>query len=174
MFSSIPIFWVAILAGVVQIFGYLDYLRQSQRENAAPNIAAWGMWAFGAATHLWAYSQVTEGWEQDFLPAICSATCLLVFIFLFLGKKFERETPLSVWEKLVFWGDVGIAALFGANIFSASFAAVALQLDDTLTYLPTIKDTARKASCEHPRPWVFGTIGYALRVGRRSGWWWVD
>jgi hypothetical protein len=100
----------------------------------------------------------------------------LVFIFLFLGKKFERETPLSVWEKLVFWGDVGIAALFGANIFSASFAAVALQLDDTLTYLPTIKDTARKASCEHPRPWVFWTIGYALQgwVVAAAGGGWIE
>lgn len=161
--STIPIYWVAILASLVQIVGYADYLLQSKRAGASPNPAGWGMWAFGSATHLWAYSQVTEGWEQDLLPAICSGTCVLVFLYLLVKGKFKRSAGVSLWEKTTFWADVGITFLFGANVFSAAWAALALQFDDLLTYLPTIRDLRKDAQSEHPRPWVLWGIGYSLQ-----------
>ena len=174
---NIPIYWIAICAGLVQIFGYVDYLIQSKREHGAPNPAGWGMWAFGAATHLWAYSQVTVGWEQDLLPAVCSATCLAVFIHLWVSGKFRRNREkITSWEKFVFATDLAITALFGGNLFSASAAAVLLQTDDLLTYLPTIRDTSKNPRCEHFRPWAFWATGYALQgwVVASSGGGWVE
>jgi hypothetical protein len=163
--GSLSIYWVAIAAGLVQILGYLDYLYQCRRDGSRPNPAAWGMWAFGAATHLWAYSQVTEGWVEDLLPAVCSVTCLMVFLTLLCRGKFRRSDRYSFtkWELGTFWGDVGITLLFSVKIFPASVAAIALQLDDLFTYIPTLKDLRENPSSEHPRPWVLWGVGYALQ-----------
>jgi hypothetical protein len=158
---SITLF-LAITSALLQIWGYVFYLRKAP----SPNPAMWGMWAFGSGVLAISYAELTEkSFEKDILPAVCAITCLVIFFLLIRRKKFG-EKPLERvdgWDKTVFSADILITAIY-VGTHNPLYATILFQVSNALSFGPTLRAVAKSPSKEHAGAWWIWTGAYFLHA----------
>lgn len=150
---------IGLLAGIVQIVGYVWYISYVVRGVIKPNTGSWLIWAYGNAIVCWSY--IAMGNELTFresLPFICSIfSFIAAIIFLFL-RRFEKPTSLEI---KILLADIAITA-FWLLTGESAITQVLLQVSVIISFFPIVKETKDNPSNERPGPWVVWTVAYIL------------
>jgi hypothetical protein len=178
VFSSLAT-WGGI-AALMQIFGYLIYIRYFVKHTIRPNAASWFMFAYG--TLFLTYLEYKGGASTAILmlPIACAIMSLVVAL---LCLRRNATEPVDRFEKIIFSADLwltviygGVTLGFGANAISPNFTALilmAVNLTAVTCFLPIVRSTWQMPDRELPAPWVVWTLAYGLLIVatvQSSGW----
>jgi SET domain len=153
-------------AALLQVAGYLLYIRQFRRSSIRPNAASWLMFAYG--TTLLVLLEAVNGatWSVMALPAVCAAMSVGVAYLCF---KPGATDPVEPSEKLVFGADVLLSIAFVLMVTGIAFQEapkpVFLILGNITTFtafLPILISTWKAPEREHPAAWTVWSIAYLL------------
>ncbi len=149
---------IGIMAGIIQIIGYVLYMRNAFSGSIFPNPASWSIWAFASILNLISYAEMTGDWPKIILPAACSVMNMATFLTcLFKGRL--RKLRMIEWTILFL--DI-VIVLFWWLSKSATLTNLLLQASTLISFLPLICDVWKNPSIEKPTPWLLWTLGYAL------------
>lgn len=73
---------LAILSGVLQVAGYVLYIKKTLGKEINPNPTSWLMWAYGTTLVLVLELDRNAGWEILLLPFLCA-----VYVYLFMAES---------------------------------------------------------------------------------------
>ncbi len=172
-----------IIAGIIQLIGYLVYYQKSIKGSVDPNPLTWLMFAYGTSI-----LYVLE-WDQGaslselILPAVCSACGVGIAVRVWViayrkdGKLWPRTWRIeNNWEGRSFAADlvltVGYLAAWALTISSwlseterlvASLVFLFFSNATTFTaFFPVLKQAWYQPRTEHWLPWVIWTVSYCL------------
>lgn len=175
------IVYVGLLAGALQLIGYLLYLRDDEIE---PNPVTWLMFAYGTILlTLLEWDRQASGAELV-LPAVCSSMAIYVAgrcWWRARQKDPSRYWPREWWpddwrDRASFQADLALTALYlGAAALAWSrwigedareVAVVVFLIGANLTtltaFFPLIRSVIEDPSHERTAPWAVWSIAYAL------------
>jgi uncharacterized protein len=152
-------------AALLQVCGYMLYIRNIFTKSILPNAASFLMFAYGTAFVFlleW-QSGATPGMLA--LPGACAA--MSVVIAALCLRKGATE-PVDGVEKLTFGIDVALTAgygaalaAFGQNPAFALLFLVGLNATTFTAFFPLLRSTYRFPKRERPGPWIIWTAAYA-------------
>jgi SET domain len=157
---------LGVSAALLQVCGYLLYVRKFVGSSIRPNAASWLMFSYGT-TLLVALEAVNGAtWPVMALPAICAAMSVgVAYLCLQPGATDPIERP----EKIVFGADVLLSIAFICMVWGIAFQGaskpVFLILGNITTFtafLPILISTWKKPEREHPAAWIVWTVAYLL------------
>ncbi len=174
-----------IIAGLIQLIGYLVYYQRSIQGSLDPNPLTWLMFAYGTMILF-----VLE-WDQGaslselILPAVCSACGVGIAVRIWMlafrkdGKFWPRAWRIEkTWEGRSFAADLLLTAAYLAawGLTFSSWLSEGERLVASLVFLylanattftaffPVLKQAWREPSTEHWLPWTIWTLSYGLLV----------
>lgn len=150
---------VGLIAGLVQVVGYIDYISLVRRgEIESPNTGSWVIWSYGNAMVCWTYIIGGELRLEESLPFVCSIACFLTgFYFLIIGKFKKPKT----YEVIILLVDIAIT-IYWIVCDDTVATQILLQISVIASFAPIIKETYADPSSEIRRPWVIWSIAYTL------------
>lgn len=174
--------WFGIIAAILQVVGYLYYLKFIKSGHVDPNPVTWFMLAYGTALLTVLEWDAEASWAILALPAACALCTLWVAA---LCWKRARELDPSRWwprdwwpedrsDQLSFISDaiitIGYVAcwyLAFSGILSTDwklmFVLAFLWLANISTIpamIPLLRETYNHPEKEHSTPWVIWTLAY--------------
>lgn len=162
---------LSVASGIVQIFGYWIYNRDTFSGKIQPNATSWFMWAVGSALATWSYMALSEDWVKDILPITCSIVCMLTFVFALLRGKYK---PPDMYDVFVCSLDMGII-IFWLLTESDEYTNLLFQIDVMLSFVPIVKNTWKNPDHEQAKPWLIWSTSYAMMtvvvMCRYEKWW---
>lgn len=150
---------VGILAGVIQIYAIIPYVKDILKRETKPNIVSWALWTLIQLVAIWIQVTSADGfsWSLILLIATTFNTGLVVVLCL-MGygyKEFGRIEKSCLVIALV---AIGLYAFTRNSELSLAFDIVA----DLVAALPTFVKTWREPHSEIVGPWVLVAIAAAL------------
>lgn len=173
--------------GVAAVFahlvGYYYYGKHVLSGKTQPNLAAWGMWLFGAIVELVTYDAI-EGshWSTNALPVACacgvlgvSSTIAWRILHKVPGKTYVKP-ELSDYGFVVF--DVGALSAWLTGLVTAGVANFFSVSTTVVQFLPMYRETAKDPTLEKVGPWIWWCVAYTLMLlavatGTGSWNWWL-
>jgi hypothetical protein len=175
------ILYLGLLAGLLQLIGYVFYLRDDDIE---PNPATWLMFAYGTMllTMLEWDRQATI--VELFLPLVCSGMAVVVAARCWL--KARRREPSRLWprewwpedrrDRLAFQSDLMLTALYvcaaglgyshwiseEARNVAVLIFLIATNLTTFSGFFPLIRCVYVDPGKEREAPWAIWTAAYAM------------
>lgn len=171
----------SLTSGVLQIFGYVLYLRDT---NIEPNPVAWLMFAYGTAILTVLEFDRNATVYELFLPTICAVMSMYV---AYRCWRYARTlTPHRWWpedwwpedrlDRAAFVGDIAITiAYVGAWILmytqfvtmstrdnAALLFLIGSNATTFIAFLPLLRGAYRAPGKERALPWMVWTVAYAL------------
>ena len=162
---------VGLVAGVVQLIGYIDYVSFVKKGTINPNTGSWAIWAYGNAIVCWTY---VLGGKQisltETLPIVCSFACFFSGVYFLFRKKFE--TP-KMYEISIFLIDLSIT-IYWLRTGETILCQILLQISVAISFIPIIMETWKYPDSEQPRPWIIWSFAYGLLlvIELPDGDWW--
>ncbi len=156
-FSAISVF-IGILAGFLQILGYIVYFRHINKGLIKPNTASWSIWAFGALLESGSYIFSTGDWIKNVLPIVCALSAVTLFILCIYRGHFS---PITNFEKMLVVLDC-LAILIWWFYDSATYANLFLVVTAIISFLPIMLSVLRDPLREYAKPWYIWTVAYLL------------
>lgn len=158
-------YMLGIAAGILQLCGYLLYIRNFRKKAILPNAASFLMFAYGTAFIFVLEFQSSASWPMLILPGACAVMSVVIAIMCL--KKGATE-PIDRVEGVTFALDVGLTIgyayglfLFGANpVFALGFL-LAGNVTTLTAFFPLVRSTYAWPKRELPGPWVVWTFAYA-------------
>lgn len=150
--------YLAIIAGLIYIFGYILYNRNFFKGVTKPKITTWGIWVVESIVFTKSYSVATSDDWESIIPKInvvfCTITFLLTLTFgtFVIPKKHE-------WCAL---GIVGASVIVWKITGSAEFANYIAQAAIIIGFFPTWEGIWSTPSNESSKPWWLWTISYSI------------
>ncbi len=165
-----------VLAAVLQIVGYLVYIRYFLKHSIKPNAASFFMFAYG--TSLLAFMEWQNGatWSVLLLPTVCAVMSIIVAIMCIprgATEKIDRVEAVAFSVDL--WLTIIYAALvmgFGSGSQYSSWFLLATNLTAVTCFVPVIRSTWIAPDRELPAPWLVWTFAYgalAIATFQTSG-----
>lgn len=149
---------ISVLASLLHIFAYFDYIKRVASAKIKPNSASWAVWALGSVLEAVTYLQVTGDWQKNLLPVVCSLSAIGIFLFSLIRGHFTRPTTfewliiiLDCTALLVWWAYDSVVY---ANMFLI-FTAV-------ISFVPITYSVWRNPETENAFPWWLWSIAYVL------------
>jgi len=152
---------LGVAAGVLQLVGYVVYLRQLLARRVQPNAASWGMWAFSALFGCWSYAEMTADWAKCVLPAACCVACMVTFLLCLLVGRLRR---VEGWEFAVWGLDAALMLVWFAGGVSAVAANLILQFTTALSFAPILWHVRAAPEAERPQAWLLWSSAYLLQI----------
>lgn len=149
---------LGILAGVLQVVGYIFYVKKINLGRIKPNTASWSIWAFGAVLESSSYVFVTGDWVKNILPIACAVSAIVIFIYCFRHGHFEKPTKFE-WS-LVFLDCVAVFIWWWYS--SAVYANLFLVLTAVISFIPIFLHIWKDNMVEDAKPWFIWTLAYAV------------
>lgn len=149
------------MAGLVQLYAVIPYVRDILKRETKPNIVSWFLWTLLQLVAIWIQVSSPTGfsWSIIFLVAMTFNTALVVVLCL-MGYGYQK---FGKTEKGCF-----IVALIAIVLFAVTKnGPVALGFDiaaDFIAALPTIVKTWREPRTESFLPWFLISIAALLGV----------
>ncbi len=175
------ILYVGLLAGALQLIGYLLYLRDEEIE---PNPVTWLMFAYGTILLTFLEWDRQASAAELALPAVCS--CMAIYVAGQCWWRARRNDPSRYWprewwpddwrDRASFQADLALTALYlGAAALAWSrwigedtreVAVVVFLIGANLTtltaFFPLIRSVIEDPSHERTAPWAVWATAYAL------------
>lgn len=145
---------LGILAGILQVIGYLAYYVPLYKGESKPNIAVWTLWSFGTLVGFISFKGMSEGWVKSILPMLCNLSCISI---LLVALYYGRYKPIDGYEKKV--GVIYIVAALVA-MFTPAYGNLVQQLGTFVSFLPQIRSVRNGKAVERPTPWFIWTAAY--------------
>jgi hypothetical protein len=176
--STLEIF--AVVAGLLQVLGYIFYIRMSVKNDKKPNPATWIMFAYG--TGILAYLEFDLEINPFFLalPIFCAVLSIVVVIYIFWKFEFKKMVwkPDSWMAYAAVAIDISLTIAYVHMKFESESAIsghekhiltlwfLALSNASTIvSFMPMVKDVIVDHEAEHPLPWfVWGSAYTTLAV----------
>lgn len=159
---------LGIAAGILQLGGYLLYIRNFRRKSILPNAASFLMFAYGTAFIFFLEWQSSASWPMLILPGSCAL--MSVIIAAMCLQKGATE-PIDRVEGVTFALDVGLTVgyayglfVFGANPLFAVGFLLAGNVTTLTAFFPLVRSTYSWPKRELPGPWVVWTVAYACLI----------
>lgn len=158
---------LGVLAGTLQLLGYVVYNITMAKKGQKPNIASWLIWTTGSIANTWSFIVMSDHSAENILPAVCSICCILTFIHIWIIGKMERigmgdwliitidSCIIIYWAIASFIGDVGQSAMVANLLFQAS---------TILSFVPIIREVYREPGTETRMPWGIWSAAYAVEI----------
>ncbi len=172
---------LGILAGVLQLVGYLLYLGD---ENIDPNPVTWFMFAYGTLVLMILEWDIDATLAELILPTVCGLLAVVVSARCWVRAR--RLDPSRLWphdwwpedrfDKLSFISDIlitiayifawGLATYAILTLAEREFAvAIFLFLSNLSTFpafYPILHSTYKNPEREHWLPWMVWALAYAV------------
>jgi hypothetical protein len=149
------IFLVGILAGLLQVTGYVLYYVPLYKGTTRPNISGWALWSFGTLVGLLSYKGMTHDWAKIILPILCNLSCLFIFIYALRKGNYK---PFDEREKRV--GKIYFLAAVAA-LFTPTYGNLIQQFGTLVSFWPYIKSVRNGTAIEKPLPWFVWAAAYS-------------
>ncbi len=146
---------LGVLAGVIQVVGYCLYYIPLYKGKTKPNIAIWAVWSFGTLIGFLSFRGMTHDWAKSFLPMLCNLSCICIFLYALINKRFD---PITALEKKV--GIIYIVAALVATQ-TATYGNLVQQVGTLTSFIPYIISVRKKPELERPLPWLVWSLAYA-------------
>jgi len=176
---------VGVIAGLIQLIGYLVYYQKSIKGSVEPNALTWLMFAYG--TMILFVLELDQGasLSELILPAVCSACGVGVAVRIWViayrkeGKIWPRTWRMErSWEGRSFAADLILTVAYLAawvlalsswlsdsERLMASLVFLFLANATTFTaFLPVLKQAWQAPTTEHWLPWSIWTMSYCLLI----------
>lgn len=164
---------IGIIAGALQILGYVVYIFKTLKKEVEPNPTSWLMFAYGTA--IIAVLEFDRGakWTLLFLPVCCAL--LSVTVATICWRRGTMKWPKKLSDRFSFLADVlltigyaGSWMLVKANMLSdqeREISALAFLICSNLTtftaFWPMLRETRANPVSESVLPWIIWTGAYA-------------
>jgi uncharacterized protein len=157
---------LGLIAAVLQVAGYVVYIRNFRKNAIKPNAASFLMFAYG--TSLLAFLEWKSGadWALLALPFACAG--LGVVVGLMCLRKGATE-PIDWFEARAFWTDIWLTVFYMFFAFGLGDATrfvvpflIATNLSAIVCFVPILRSTFQSPERELPLPWVIWTAAYLL------------
>ncbi len=152
-------------AALLQVAGYLLYIRNIFTKSILPNAASFLMFAYGTA---FVFLLEWQGGATAAMLALPGACAFMGVVIAVLCLRKGATESLDGVEKLTFAIDValtigyGIAlAAFGQNPAFALLFLLGLNATTLTAFFPLLRSTYRFPKRERPGPWLVWTLAYA-------------
>ncbi len=165
---------LGLAAALLQVVGYLAYIRNFRQQSIRPNSASFMMFAYGTAFVflLEAHNGATA--SMLLLPGCCAVMSIIIAGMCL--RKGATE-PVEDIERVTFAIDVGLTVGYGFAFFTfgydSRFALLFLLGANATTFtafFPLVRSTWMFPRREKPGPWVLWTLAYAcLTVATIAG-----
>ena len=179
--STELIIGLGILAGLLQVLGYILYIRDDEID---PNPVTWFMFAYGTGILALLEWDTDATWPELFLPITCAA--FSIYVSYRCWKKARRRDPSrwwpedwwpeDKWEQWSFVSDVFITIGYIAAWALATwalltpeyreFAVLAFLFLSNLSafpsFYPLLRQTYLRPETEHWFPWAIWTVAYFM------------
>jgi len=158
---------LGVLAGALQLAGYIAYNASFVKRGVRPNTASWFIWAFGSVASSWSYVTMSKGHAEDILPIVCSVSCILTFIHVLTRgerKKIDSHELLIIGIDIlvvIFWI---ITSLVGFGEKAAIVANLMFQASTLLSFGPMIREVYKDGEAETKLPWILWSCAYAMEI----------
>lgn len=158
---------IGILAGLVQLAGYVLYNRTARK----PSAMSWGIWGIGSFLTYFLYGELVQDWVKEFLPLLCMLAALTTFTLCLRRKLLDRPDRTD-WFILVL--DVAVIA-YWLTYRETKWANLFLQIDVAISFIPQLRSVWKSPSSEDSKPWLVWSVAYLLLlttvVMRWESWW---
>src|SRR3989344_2055367 len=131
LFSAI---FFGVSASLLQIIGYIFYLKKIKLGRVRPNTASWSIWAFGSILETVSYIWVTGDWVKNLLPIVCSISAVILFFYCLTRGHFGKISRLE-WILIVM--DC-VAIFLWWWYHSATYANLFLMFTAIVSFVPII------------------------------------
>jgi uncharacterized protein len=151
---------------VLQLIGYLVYVRYFLKDAIRPNAVSWIMFAYGTAFIVFLEWRSGAVWNVLVLPVVCSAMSLLVAAMCIRSRLGE---PTNALERGAFAADLALTVGYlglrstslAGPLFNAGFI-IASNLTAVTAFLPILWSTWKEPDNEKIAPWVFWSMAYGV------------
>ncbi len=152
---------LAILAGTVQVLGFIVYFKNVRASQTQPNTSAWLLWVLiGTVNAASYYSMPQVDWVKACV-AIVNALCCVSFATYALAKgKFSRLSAFEWTATLI--GIAAIACWYATN--NAQVGNTTLQGAYLLSFAPLYASLWRSPQRERPLSWLLWTTSHLIGV----------
>lgn len=155
-----------VVAALLQIAGYLIYIRNFRRKSIRPNAASFYMFAYGTALVFlieWRHGATPE---MLLLPGACAVMSIGIAIMCMRRGATE---PVDGVEWATFGIDLALTLGYVASLFAVGHSAMfdlifllGLSATSLSAFFPLLRSTYKFPQRERPGPWIVWTAAYAL------------
>ncbi len=165
---------LGLVAGLIQIVGYVWYISYVVRGVIKPNTSSWIIWTYGNFIVCWSYIETAKELSfRESLPFICSLACIVCAVIFLILRKFEWPEKRYEWE--ILGADV-VITIYWVVTGDSLIAQMLLQVSVFLSFIPIIKDTIKHPQQERSGPWMIWSIAYLFLffAEQTQGFWmWI-
>ncbi len=155
---------IGILAGLIQISGYIYYVQLVKKNKIVPNTTSWLIWSYGNAIVCINYLFLADGisWSES-LPIVCAISNVFAGIYflrktLKAKKKFDRPQN---YEAVILFIDL-IITCYWFLTGESEITSILLQVSVFVSFIPITYETWKDPKSEKPGPWIVWSIAYVL------------
>ncbi len=157
MYSPALTIVLGIMAGLLQLIGYVSYVKKINIGRVVPNTASWSIWAFGAVLESSSYALATGDWVKNILPVVCAASAIAIFFYCLRLGHFHRLSRFEWFLVLIDCAAIFIWWWYGSAIYANLF----LVLTAFISFVPIVAHAWRDPMVEDSLPWFIWTVAYA-------------
>lgn len=158
-----PVFW--LIAAVLQVLGYLLYIRGFLLKSIRPNSASYLMFAYGTSLVAFLAWESGATWQELVLPVVCAMMSTIVAMLCF--RKGATDA-VDRFEAIIFSADLVLTIAYVTLVLTQKqtigHAVLFLILGNITTFtsfLPIVRSTWWNPHREQPLPWLVWTTAYA-------------
>lgn len=183
MFLIDTVLLLGILAGILQFYGYVVYIRDTHID---PNPITWFMFAYGTILLTVLEWDSNATFSELILPSVCSVMaiyvsfrCWRVAIHKHPNEWWPREWWPDNWQdKFAFQTDIALTAgyIIAWTLAITSFVSpedkalavlfflITSNLSTISSFYPLLRSTFVNPSTERAYPWLIWTLAYAVLI----------
>lgn len=165
---------LGFLSGVIQLVGYLYYIKKTHNDDISPNPTTWLIFAFD--TTLLAILEAVAGADIAllFLPFMCAIGA--IYVAFLLRKSGRLQWPNDKIDDYILSIGIFIASAYSIIFFLWQNNFIAIEyvawagyiflilsnVNTFVAFVPIIREVYTNPSHEHAGPWTIWTIAYTL------------
>ena len=154
--------FLALTASVLNLVGYIIYIRDLRRGSTRPNLASWLVWMGITLLSVSTYVRGTGDLTKSLFSWSILAVNIVTFGFIVRRAKFSSLSRLDISALVI----GGLAAVTWFFTQSAWFGNMLVQVAIVIGGVPTILSVWRQPTNERPTPWLLwgGAFIFQLSV----------
>lgn len=183
MFALDVVLVLGVIAGLLQFYGYVLYIRDTHIE---PNPVTWFMFAYGTILLTVLEWDSNASFSELILPSVCSIMAIYVSYrcWIIAFKRNPKEWwPRDWWpdnwqDKFAFQTDIALTVgyILAWTLAITSFVSpedralavlfflITSNLSTISSFVPLLRSTFLNPSTERAFPWLIWTLAYALLI----------
>ncbi len=165
---------LGLLAGIVQVFGYVLYIKKAQKHDIDPHPITWLIFAFDTALLTFLEFAAGASLALLFLPVLCSIGACYVALLIYKDGKISW--PSDRLDKYILSVGIFIAVSYCSlfvleqagfipasyTLFAAYLFLILSNLNTFVAFVPILKEVRAFPETEHAGPWMVWAGAYFL------------